>query len=191
MVRTAAVAVVVVLAAVGFTAAALLVRPAGTPGSTPGTASSTMKLTSSAFSENGNIPTKYTADGINVSPPFQISGVEPMAATLAIVVEDLDAGNFTHWIIWNIPPNTENIPEDLQNSQILEGTSAKEGRNDFGSIAYSGPDPPAGPAHSYRFKLLALNSTLSLASGSTKSQFDQAISGHVIAEATLTGKYGR
>ncbi|MEW6222315.1 MAG: YbhB/YbcL family Raf kinase inhibitor-like protein [Candidatus Hadarchaeota archaeon] len=190
MARTAVVGIVVVLAVVGFTAAALLVRPGGSPSSTP-SASSSMKITSSAFSEGGTIPEKYTADGINVSPPLGISGVDPAATGLALIVEDLDAGNFTHWIIWNIPPNTENIPDDIQSSDIVTSSGAVEGVNDFGNLSYGGPDPPAGPAHRYRFKLFALNSVLSLESGATKAQLEQAVSGHVIAEATLTGTYGR
>lgn len=150
-----------------------------------------MKLTSNAFSEGGSIPEKYTADGVNVSPPLGISGVDPAAASLALIVEDLDAGNFTHWVIWNIPPNTENIPEDIQSSDIATGSGASEGVNDFGNLSYGGPDPPAGPAHRYRFKLLALRSVISLGSGATKAQLEQAIRPHVIAETTLTGTYGR
>ena len=96
-----------------------------------------MKITSSAFQEGGNIPTKFTCDGSDTSPPLQITGVPSEAKSLVLIADDPDApsGLFTHWLIWNIPPQT---------NSISEGSAPKgvHGTNDFGKPDYKGPCPP-------------------------------------------------
>src|SRR5215467_8718185 len=97
----------------------------------------TMKITSSAFHEGGNIPSKFTCDGPDSSPPLQIAGIPPGAKSLVLIADDPDApgGLFTHWLIWNIP---------VQTSSIGEGSAPKgvQGANDFGKSGYRGPCPP-------------------------------------------------
>ena len=144
-----------------------------------------MKITSSAFQEGGNIPPKFTCDGGDSSPPLRIAEIPSGAKTLALVVDDPDApsGLFTHWIVWNISPQTNGI---------AEGSAPKgvQGTSDFGKSGYGGPCPPSG-THRYYFKIFALDRELNLPSGTKRNQLDAAIKGHVVAQGELMGRYSR
>jgi Raf kinase inhibitor-like YbhB/YbcL family protein len=144
-----------------------------------------MKITSSAFPEGGNIPSKFTCDGSDTSPPLQITGVPSEAKSLVLIVDDPDApgGLFTHWLVWNIAPQT---------NSIAEGATPKgvQGTNDFGKSGYGGPCPPPG-THRYSFKVFALDRELDLRSGAKRGQVDAAMKGHVIAQGELVGRYSR
>jgi len=144
-----------------------------------------MKITSSAFQQGGNIPSKFSCDGANTSPPLQISDVPPETKSVVLIVDDPDApsGLFTHWAVWNISPQT---------STIAEGNAPKgvHGTNDFGKSGYGGPCPPSG-THRYYFRIFALDRELDLPSGAKRSQLDAAMKGHVIAQGELMGRYAR
>src|SRR5206468_9894859 len=117
-----------------------------------------MKITSSAFQEGASIPSKFTCDGADTSPPLQIADVPSGAKSLALIVDDPDApsGLFTHWMVWNISPQT-NIIGEGSTRQGVQGT------NDFGKSGYGGPCPPSG-MHRYYFKIFALDRELDLPS---------------------------
>jgi len=144
-----------------------------------------MKITSSAFQQGANIPSKFTCDGANTNPPLQISDVPPEAKSLVLIVDDPDApsGLFTHWAVWNTSPQT---------NTIAEGSTPKgvQGTNDFGRSGYGGPCPPSG-MHRYYFKIFALDRELDLPFGAKRSQLDAAMKGHVIAQGELMGRYSR
>ena len=144
-----------------------------------------MKITSSAFQEGGNIPSKFTCDGGDTTPPLQIAEVPSAAKSVALVVDDPDApsGLFTHWMVWNISPQT---------SAIAEASAPKgiHGTNDFGKSGYGGPCPPSG-THRYYFKIFALDRELDLPPGTKRSQLDAAMKGHVVAQGELMGRYSR
>ena len=144
-----------------------------------------MKITSSVFQEGGNIPSKFTCDGGDTSPPLQIAEVPSGAKSLALVVDDPDApsGLFTHWIVWNISPQTNAIAEG-STPQGVQGT------NDFGKSGYGGPCPPSG-THRYYFKIFALDRELDLPSGTKRSHLDAAMKGHVVAQGELMGRYSK
>ena len=144
-----------------------------------------MKITSSAFTEGGNIPGKFTCDGSNTSPPLKIEGVPAEAKALALIVDDPDApgGLFTHWLVWNIDPKTEIIAEGSSPAGI-------EGRSGFGKTGYGGPCPPSG-THRYFFKVFALDQQLDLKAGASRKEVDAAMKGHVIGQAQLMGRYAR
>jgi len=150
------------------------------------------RLTSTAFSEVGLIPSKYTCDGLDVSPPLRWEGYPLQTASFAIIMEDPDApgGVFTHWLIYNIPPSLNKLDEDVPKSGELP-FGALQGLNDFGGIGYGGPCPPPGKPHRYVFKIYALDSRLDLGPGATRSELMRAMEGHVVAEASLTGVYSR
>jgi len=145
----------------------------------------TMKITSSAFHEGANIPSKFTCDGSDTSPPLQIAGVPSAAKSLVLIVDDPDApgGLFTHWLVWNIPPQTGSIAEGSAPQGV-------QGANDFGKSGYRGPCPPPG-THRYSFKIFALDRELELRSGAKRSQVDAAMKGHVIAQGELVGRYAK
>ena len=144
-----------------------------------------MKITSSAFQEGGNIPSKFSCDGADTSPPLQISDVPSGAKSLVLIVDDPDApsGLFTHWMVWNISP---------QSSGVAEGSTPKgvQGTNDFGKSGYGGPCPPSG-THRYCFKIFALDRELDLPFGAKRGQLDAAIKNHVLAQGELMGRYLR
>jgi Raf kinase inhibitor-like YbhB/YbcL family protein len=144
-----------------------------------------MKITSSAFQQGGNIPSKFSCDGANTSPPLQISDVPSEAKSLLLIVDDPDApsGLFTHWVVWNISSKT---------TTISEGSTPKgvQGTNDFGKSGYGGPCPPSG-THRYYFKIFALDRELDLPFGAKRGQLDVAMKGHVVAQGELMGRYAR
>lgn len=147
---------------------------------------STMEITSPVFSTGEQIPMKYTCDGENISPALQIKNVPDSAKSLALILDDPDApaGNWTHWIVWNIAPET---------LLISEGTApagSVEGKNSWGKTGYGGPCPPSG-IHRYFFKLYALDSSLSLPVGSDKAALQKEIEGHTLVTAELVGRYSR
>ena len=128
-----------------------------------------MKITSSAFQEGGNIPSKFSCDGADTSPPLQIADVPPEAKNLVLIVDDPDApsGLFTHWVVWNISPHTDNIGE---------GSAPKgvQGTSDFGKSGYGGPCPPSG-THRYVFVVYALARPLRLATGARAQAFAASV----------------
>jgi len=148
-----------------------------------------MRISSGAFREGGGIPRKYTCDGDNTNPPLQIWDVPKHARSLALIMEDPDAmgGTFTHWILFNILPETNEILECPGNTSPILGTS---GMNDSGTTKYFGPCPPMG-VHRYIITLYALDTELKLVAGATKSHLIQEMVGHVISEARLMCTYLR
>lgn len=142
-----------------------------------------LKITSSAFEHNGNIPAKYTADGEDVNPPLHIEGIPEGTQSLVLIVDDPDApmGTWDHWTVWNINP-TDNIGENT-----VPGT---EGMNDFKKHSYGGPSPPSG-THRYFFKVYALDTKLDLDPDSKKADVEKAMEGHILAKGELIGLYSR
>jgi hypothetical protein len=150
------------------------------------TPTTTLTLTSPSFQHQGAIPTKYTCDGQDMSPPLMIAGVPQGTKSLALIVHDPDApgGNWDHWLLWNIPPETRHLNE----GQTPDGAMA--GMNDFKHQAYGGPCPPSG-THRYIFTLYALDSPLSLSAGTRRHTLEQAMQSHILAHTTLIGTYQR
>jgi Raf kinase inhibitor-like YbhB/YbcL family protein len=122
-----------------------------------------MTITSSAFRAGEVIPSKYSCEGDNVSPPVQWDGVPAAARCLALICDDPDApmGTWVHWVLYNLPTSVSNLPEHVPTSEILS-FGAKQGMNDFKRIGYGGPCPPPGKTHRYYFKLYALDVELAL-----------------------------
>jgi Raf kinase inhibitor-like YbhB/YbcL family protein len=145
-----------------------------------------MKISSTAFGHNGQIPTKYTCDGPDVTPPLRFEGAPSTAKSLALIVDDPDApaGTWVHWLVWNIDPKTSEMAEN----SVPKG--AAQGKNDFGNHAYGGPCPPSG-THRYFFKLYALDTKLDISTNATKATLESSMKGHILAEAQLIGLYKR
>lgn len=149
------------------------------------------KITSSAFNDGEMIPSKFTCDGENISPPLGWSDIPEGTKSLALINDDPDApiGDWVHWIVFNIPPEIKELKEAASNKKLLP-KGAIEGLNDWNRIGYGGPCPPSG-VHRYFFKLYALDLVLSLKEGATKKQLLDAMKGHIKATAQLIGKYQR
>lgn len=151
----------------------------------------TLKVTSTAFEHNGMIPSRYTADGADVSPPLQWQGVPEGARSIAVICDDPDApmGTWVHWLVWNIPPAMTGLDEDVPPDTVLENGIC-QGTTDFGRIGYGGPAPPSG-THRYFFKVYALDTLLDLPADSVKAELENAMKGHILAQGELVGKYSR
>ena len=155
-----------------------------------------LKLTSTTFTHDGEIPTRHTCEGEDVSPPLGWQGAPAETKSFVLIVDDPDAPDpekpkmtWVHWVLFNIPPGARGLPGEISPDAALEN-GARHGTNDFGRLGYGGPCPPGG-THRYFFKLYALDTRLDLASGITKAQLVDAMEGHVLAEAQLMGKYKR
>lgn len=144
-----------------------------------------MKLTSPAFTDNGMMPEQYSHDGGNVSPPLAFADVPSGTKSLALVCHDPDApraDGFTHWVVWNIPADANGCNEN----EVPHG--AVQGMADWGDRAWGGPKPPSG-THHYNFTLYALDTMLDLPPLASRMELEQAMNGHVLDHAMLTGLY--
>ena len=150
-----------------------------------------MTITSTAFTNGGMIPPKYTADGADVSPPLAFANAPAGTKTFALICDDPDAprGTWVHWVLYNLPVSVKSLPEHVPTQPKLPN-GALQGKSDFGKIGYGGPAPPSG-THRYFFKVYALNAELKLGSGATKAQLVKAMNGHILAQGELVGKYSR
>jgi Raf kinase inhibitor-like YbhB/YbcL family protein len=151
-----------------------------------------MHLTSAAFGEGEPIPVKFTGEGGNLSPPLQWTDVPANSRSLALIADDPDApgGTWVHWILYDLPAEVSKLAEALPRNQYTPA-GAKQGQNSFGHLGYGGPCPPAGNPHRYFFRLYALDSQLDLKPGATRNEVEEAMRGHVVAEARLMGTYRR
>lgn len=149
-----------------------------------------MKLESSAFAPNEMIPVQYTCDGQDTSPPLNWDTPPAGTQSLVLIVDDPDApgGTFVHWVLYNLPPDTQHLPAADPNQKDLE--AGVQGKSSFNKLGYGGPCPPSG-THRYFFKLYALDQKLGLEPGKTKEQVLQAMEGHVLATSELVGRYKR
>ena len=152
----------------------------------------TLRISSSAFPQNGSIPETYTCDGANTPPPLKWSGVPDGAKSLALIVDDPDAPDprapqrtYVHWVLYDIPPTADGLA-----SGGKPPSGARNGLNDWKQPGYGGPCPPIG-RHRYFFKLSALDTVLGELGTATKDVVEQAMRGHVIAHAELVGTYER
>jgi len=145
--------------------------------------STSLKITSSAFSNNGNIPMKYTCEGEQVNPPLDITGTPSGTKSLALIVHDPDApmkGGFTHWVVWNIDPSTTSIPEAFN--------AGEQGLNGAQKTGYIGMCPPTG-THHYHFMVYALDTKLDISKQTGKGGLEKAMKGHILAQGELVGLY--
>ncbi|MGX2039440.1 YbhB/YbcL family Raf kinase inhibitor-like protein [Methylocaldum sp. MU1018] len=154
-----------------------------------------MKIESSAFAHNGDIPTRFTCDGQDLSPPLSWTGVPEGVKSLALIVDDPDAPDpkapkmtWVHWVLYNIPPTSTGLPEGSAEGALPAGTA--EGINDWKRTGYGGPCPPTG-RHRYFHKLYALDTVLPDLHKPTKARLEKAMQGHVLAQAELIGFYWR
>lgn len=150
-----------------------------------------MKIKSTAFENKGMIPGRYTCDGEDISPPLEWHDTPDGTQSFSLICDDPDApmGTWVHWVVYDIPPNINALPEHTPSENELTN-GGKQGRSDFGTIGYGGPCPPSG-THRYFFKLYALDSYVGLHPGATKEQLMKAMKGHILEESTLIGNYRR
>ena len=150
-----------------------------------------MTITSSAFDDQGSIPKVYTCEGRDVSPPLAWRGVPAGAKSLVLIVDDPDAPDpaaprmtWVHWLLYNLPAGSSGLAEGVQSLPA----GALDGLNDWKRTGYGGPCPPIG-RHRYFHKLYALDAVLPDLGKPNKKTLEQAMQGHIIAQAQLLGTY--
>ncbi|HRN89793.1 YbhB/YbcL family Raf kinase inhibitor-like protein [Hyphomicrobium sp.] len=153
----------------------------------------TLTLTSTAFTDGGEIPRRYTCEGEDISPPLAWAGAPDGTKSLVLIVDDPDAPDparpqrtWVHWVLYNLPPDSTGLPEAVAADALPSGT--EDGLNDWEHTGYGGPCPPIG-RHRYFHKLYALDTRLDGLSNATKVDVEAAMAGHVLAEAVLLGTY--
>jgi hypothetical protein len=153
----------------------------------------TLQIHSTAFTDGGEIPARYTCEDADTSPPLAWEGVPANTRSLVLIVDDPDAPDpaaprmtWVHWVLYNLPPETTGLPEGASSSDLL--APAAEGVNDWKRAGYGGPCPPVG-RHRYVHKLYALDTVLTGLTKPTKAQIESAMQGHILAQGQLTGTY--
>jgi Raf kinase inhibitor-like YbhB/YbcL family protein len=149
-----------------------------------------LRLTASSFRANGEIPARFSCDGDDTSPA--LSWGDPPAGTrsfaLAMVDPDHAGGNAIHWIIYDLPASTRELPEDVP--QGPDAAGGHQGTNSFGNTGYKGPCPPPGNGHRYVFHLFALDATLGLQHPNVHD-LESAMKGHILASGEIVGMFRR
>jgi len=147
-----------------------------------------MELTSPAFIDQGLLPEKFTCDGDGVSPPLSWKNAPGNTKSFALIADDPDAshGTWTHWVLYNIPATTFSLAENI--SKLPAGTSV--GLNSWLKQKYGSPCPPSGE-HRYFFKLYALDTILEFATPPISENLQKMMTGHIITNATIMGRYSR
>jgi Raf kinase inhibitor-like YbhB/YbcL family protein len=153
----------------------------------------TFTLTSPAFTPGAAIPTRYTCDGANVSPPLDWAGIPAGTKSLALVLDDPDAPDpaapkvtWVHWVVYELPITASGLPAGASSDHLPAG--AREGINDWKRAGYGGPCPPIG-RHRYFHRLYALDTSLGRLHLPSKAVLEAAMKGHVLAKAELIGTY--
>ncbi len=150
-------------------------------------------LTSPSFAHEQAIPSKYTCEGADLSPPLAWSGAPAGTKSFALIVDDPDAPDprapkmtWVHWVVVDLPATASALVEDATDGNLPPG--AREGKNDWHKIGWGGPCPPIG-RHRYFFKLYALDTLLPDLSTPTKSDLERTLRAHILAETVLIGTY--
>jgi len=152
-----------------------------------------LTITSTAFAPEGAIPSLYTCEGKDISPPLAWNGAPAATKSFALIVDDPDAPDpaapkmtWVHWVLYDIPVAATGLPEAVEASALPPGTC--EGVNDWGRTGFGGPCPPIG-RHRYFHKLYALDTALPDLKRPKKAALEKAMQGHVLAQAVLIGTY--
>jgi Raf kinase inhibitor-like YbhB/YbcL family protein len=152
----------------------------------------TLRISSSSFEHETDIPSKHTCEGADVSPPLAWANVPQGTKSLALIIDDPDAPDpkapkttWVHWVVFGIPPSATSIAEG---GPLPAGV--REGLNDWKTVGYRGPCPPIG-RHRYFHKLYALDTVLTDLGQPDKAALERAMKGHVLAQGTLIGTYAK
>jgi len=147
-------------------------------------------LTTTVFQDGDFIPSKFTCDGLDISPALAWTEPPPGTRGIALIVDDPDApaGTWVHWVLYDLPGDARMLEEGVaKDRQLTNG--ARQGRNDFGKIGYNGPCPPKGGPHRYFFKVYALDKKTNLKAGASKAELERAMKGHILAQAEVVGRF--
>jgi len=151
------------------------------------------ELTSPTIVHRSAIPATHTCDGVGTSPELNWTAPPEGVQSLVLIVTDPDVpGNFTHWILYNLPPDLRSLPAGVAGDPVLASFgNARQGKNGFDKDGWGGPCPPVGAAHRYVFRLYALDTMLEVPPEADRLQLEDAMKGHYRAQAALIASYAR
>jgi hypothetical protein len=151
-----------------------------------------IQITSTSFGHGDKIPTIFTCDGEDISPALTWQNIPDGTRSLVLIVRDPDApaGEWVHWLLYDIPSNVDSLPEAIPTEEIIPGIGT-QGSNDFGLLGYGGPCPPGSNPHRYFFNLYAIDTMLELKPGIKIQELNDAMQGHQLARGEMMGTYGR
>jgi len=151
-----------------------------------------LSVSSPAFEPGADVPREHTCDGADRSPRLLWSGAPSGTRSFVLAVTDPDAPEppLTHWVAWDLPPQSGELEAGVPPGPTLPG-GGRQGINGFGSLGYRGPCPPHGARHRYLFRVYALDTMLGLESGASRQAVEQAMDGHVLGRGELMGRYVR
>jgi len=154
--------------------------------------SSEMELKTTSFTPGGFIPKRFTCEAADVSPALAWTDPPQGTRSFAIIEDDPDApsGTFVPWVVYDLPAAYRKLPEALSGNDQMPG-GGRQGTNDFSRTGYSGPCPPPGRPHRYFISLYAVGAILNLRPAATRKELDEAMQGHILAQAKLMGRYQR
>ncbi len=149
-----------------------------------------LAVLSAAFAMGAAIPQRHACAPF--SPPMEWSAPPPNTQSFALLCDDPDApaGDWVHWVLFNLPPDTRSLPEHVSRNAPLPG-GAMQGLNDYARVGYDGPCPPPGQTHRYFFKIFALDTRLPLDASARKKDLLKAMNGHILAQGSLWATYSR
>ncbi len=170
----------------------LLITPHATQAKSQNRSSDVLEIYTPSFKNNSGIPEKYTCDGEDISPPIKWKGTIKGVKSWAVVCHDPDApaGDWVHWVIYNIPPHATSLPEGVPKKYKLSDGS-KQGVNDFNKTGYNGPCPPPGNPHRYVFELFAVKSRIKPKKNMSMKELLRFLKDKTLAKAELIGLYSR
>jgi Raf kinase inhibitor-like YbhB/YbcL family protein len=156
-------------------------------------AATTMTIETPAFDDGEPVPERFTCDGDNLSPALSWGGAPDGVETFALIVDDPDAqGIYAHWVVYGIPGDVDSVDEGAGIDAVRLENDARQGVNESGNLGYTGPcPPPETAAHHYDFTVYALDAALELAGGISREALLGQMEGHILAQAKVTGTYGR
>ena len=149
-----------------------------------------LTVLSAAFTMGAAIPSNYCCG--TVSPPLEWSKVPAGTQSIAVLCDDPDApaGDWVHWVLFNLPPGTVKLAEHQPPGESLPN-GATQGLNDYDANGYNGPCPPPGKPHRYFFKVFALDMMLELDASATKADLLKAMKGRILGQGQLMGTFRR
>ena len=149
-----------------------------------------MLFASDSFASGELMPAEFTCEGADVSPDLAWGDVPADAESLVLLVEDPDAGDFPHWVVYDIPADSADLAQDVSDGDTV-ASGGTQGENGFGDVGYGGPCPPSGEEHEYRFSLYALDAELGLEPGASAGEVKTALADHVLALSQIAIVFAR
>jgi Raf kinase inhibitor-like YbhB/YbcL family protein len=164
--------------------------PAGQQNTSPVPAGA-FTIRAASLAPGSALPDVYTCKGAGESPEVAWDGIPPGTKSLAVILDDPDAadGRFTHWIVFNIPPDSRGLTRAQPNVKVL-ANGAQQGQTSTGLRGYYPPCPPVGSTHRYVFRLYAVDMDITQPTADRDS-IDWALTGHTIAKTEFTTTFKR